>query len=87
MTGTSSFASSQLSFSHLEELVLCLDKFCSVFSTMEEDLSEGQAAAFSLLSHQDRHVLQRAPFFIYTWLLAFNWLVNIITLVRVGVRG
>lgn len=37
-------------------MMLCLQRFCSVFSNMEEQLSEDQAAVYSLLSDQDKYV-------------------------------
>lgn len=39
-------------------MMLCLQQFCSVFSNMEEQLSEDQAAVYSLLSDQDKYVLE-----------------------------
>ncbi|TKS88109.1 Coiled-coil domain-containing protein 129 [Collichthys lucidus] len=42
------------SLDELEEMMLCLQQFCSVLSNMEEQLSEDQAAVYSVLSDQDR---------------------------------
>ncbi|XP_044032665.1 serine-rich adhesin for platelets isoform X3 [Siniperca chuatsi] len=42
------------SLDELEEMMLCLQKFRSVLSNMEEQLSEDQAAVYSYLSDQDR---------------------------------
>ncbi|KAM9337585.1 uncharacterized protein itprid1, partial [Symphorus nematophorus] len=42
------------SLDELEEMLLCLQQFCSVLSNMEEQLSEDQAAVYSSLSDQDR---------------------------------
>lgn len=50
--------SPQYSLDELEEMMLCLQQFCSVFSNMEEQLSEDQAAVYSLLSDQDKYVLE-----------------------------
>lgn len=38
-------------------MMLCLQQFCSVLSNMEEQLSEDQAAVYSVLSDQDRCIL------------------------------
>lgn len=45
----------QYSLDELEEMMLCLQQFCSVLSNMEEQLSEDQAAVYSALSDQDRY--------------------------------
>ncbi|XP_040921768.1 uncharacterized protein itprid1 [Toxotes jaculatrix] len=42
------------SLGDLGEMMLSLQKFCSVLSNMEEQLSEGQAAVYSALSDPDR---------------------------------
>ncbi|XP_050922597.1 uncharacterized protein itprid1 isoform X6 [Lates calcarifer] len=42
------------SLGDLEEMMLCLQQFCSVLSNMEEQLSEDQASVYSALSEQDR---------------------------------
>ncbi|XP_029005258.1 uncharacterized protein itprid1 isoform X2 [Betta splendens] len=42
------------SLDELEEMMLCLQQFCSVLSNMEEQLSEDQAAVYSALSDHDR---------------------------------
>ncbi|XP_051266186.1 serine-rich adhesin for platelets isoform X2 [Dicentrarchus labrax] len=42
------------SLDELEEMMLCLQQFCSVLNNMEEQLSEDQAAVYSALSDQDR---------------------------------
>ncbi|XP_026219686.1 serine-rich adhesin for platelets isoform X2 [Anabas testudineus] len=42
------------SLDELEEMMLCLQQFCSVLSNMEEQLSEDQAAVYSALTDQDR---------------------------------
>ncbi|XP_074549764.1 uncharacterized protein itprid1 [Halichoeres trimaculatus] len=42
------------SLDELEEMMLCLQQFCSVLCNMEEQLSEDQAAVYSSLSEQDR---------------------------------
>ncbi|KAK2859311.1 hypothetical protein Q5P01_003931 [Channa striata] len=42
------------SLDELEELMLCLQQFCSVLSNMEEQLSEDQASVYSALSDLDR---------------------------------
>ncbi|XP_075938252.1 uncharacterized protein itprid1 isoform X3 [Anarhichas minor] len=43
------------SLDELEEMMLCLQQFCSVLSNMEEQLSEDQATVYSALSDQDRY--------------------------------
>lgn len=49
--------SPQYSLGDLEEMMLCLQQFCSVLSNMEEQLSEDQASVYSALSEQDRYTL------------------------------
>lgn len=39
-------------------MILCLQQFFSVLSNMEEQLSEDQAAVYSVLSDQDRYTLK-----------------------------
>ncbi|XP_068565718.1 serine-rich adhesin for platelets [Cebidichthys violaceus] len=46
------------SLDELEEMMLCLQQFCSVLSNMEEQLSEDQAAVYSALSDQDREMIR-----------------------------
>ncbi|XP_072306550.1 uncharacterized protein itprid1 [Eucyclogobius newberryi] len=47
-----------LSQRELEELLLHLQKFCSVLGLMEEQLTEEQAAVYSALTHQDRECVE-----------------------------
>ncbi|XP_078018988.1 uncharacterized protein itprid1 isoform X2 [Epinephelus lanceolatus] len=49
---------SPYSLDELEEMMLCLQQFCSVLSNMEEQLSEDQAAVYSALSDQDREKIR-----------------------------
>ncbi|KAM8823783.1 uncharacterized protein itprid1 isoform 2-T2 [Spinachia spinachia] len=46
------------SLDELEEMMLCLQHFCSVLSDMEEQLSEDQAAVYGALSDPDRQMVQ-----------------------------
>ncbi|XP_029979753.1 flocculation protein FLO11-like [Sphaeramia orbicularis] len=46
------------SLHELEEMILCLQQFRSVLSTMEDQLSEDQAAVYSALTDQDREKIQ-----------------------------
>ncbi|XP_062415048.1 uncharacterized protein itprid1 [Pungitius pungitius] len=46
------------SLDELEEMMLCLQHFCSVLSDMEEQLSEDQAAVYGALSDPDREMVQ-----------------------------
>ncbi|KAK9528055.1 hypothetical protein VZT92_014555 [Zoarces viviparus] len=55
---SSSLTSSSYSLDELEEMMLCLQQFCSVLSNMEEQLSEDQAAVYNALSDQDRETVR-----------------------------
>lgn len=46
----------QSSLAELQEMTRCLRHYCSVFSSMEEQLCEEQAESYQLLSEQDRWV-------------------------------
>ncbi|XP_034024888.1 uncharacterized protein LOC117509307 [Thalassophryne amazonica] len=46
------------SVDELEEMVICLQRFRSVLSNMEEQLSEDQASVYSVLSDHDREKVQ-----------------------------
>ncbi|XP_034718650.1 uncharacterized protein itprid1 [Etheostoma cragini] len=46
------------SLDELEEMMLCVQQFRSVLSNMEEQLSEDQAAVYSVLSDHDREKVQ-----------------------------
>ncbi|XP_040022554.2 uncharacterized protein itprid1 [Gasterosteus aculeatus] len=46
------------SLDELEEMMQCLQHFCSVLSDMEEQLSEDQAAVYGALSDPDREMVQ-----------------------------
>lgn len=46
----------QSSLAELQEMTRCLRHYCSVFSSMEEQLCEEQAESYRLLSEQDRWV-------------------------------
>lgn len=49
-------SSPQSSMAELQEMSRCLRHYCSVFSSLEEQLGEEQAESYQLLSEQDRWV-------------------------------
>lgn len=63
LKGNSCTCSLQYSLDELEEMMLCLQQFCSVLSNMEEQLTEDQAAVYSALSDQDRYMLKLKKLF------------------------
>lgn len=57
----------QNSVDELKEMMLCLQHYCAVFNSMEEQLDGEQAVVYRLLSDQDRYVFV----FVYRDLLDF----------------